>query len=74
MPWYGFEGQANWRQRDPDGYLPAPPHDKTGLPGIILTHVFLMTKYGIEKMIRRKYPTICHIKISWRTEIITALI
>ena len=25
-----LEGQANWRQRDPDGYLPAPPHDETG--------------------------------------------
>ena len=25
-----LEGQANWRQRDPDGLLPAPPHDETG--------------------------------------------
>lgn len=23
-------GQANWRERDADGYLPAPPHDETG--------------------------------------------
>ena len=23
-------GQAKWRQRDADGYLPAPPHDETG--------------------------------------------
>ena len=23
-------GQANWRQRDADDYLPAPPHDETG--------------------------------------------
>jgi mono/diheme cytochrome c family protein len=22
--------QANWRQRDADDYLPAPPHDETG--------------------------------------------
>jgi mono/diheme cytochrome c family protein len=25
-----LEGQPNWRQRDADGYLPAPPHDATG--------------------------------------------
>ncbi len=25
-----LEGEANWRERDSDGYLPAPPHDATG--------------------------------------------
>jgi mono/diheme cytochrome c family protein len=25
-----LEGQANWRQRNPDGTLPAPPQDETG--------------------------------------------
>jgi mono/diheme cytochrome c family protein len=25
-----LEGQANWRQRDAEGLLPAPPHDETG--------------------------------------------
>lgn len=25
-----LEGQPNWRQRGPDGRLPAPPHDATG--------------------------------------------
>ncbi len=25
-----LEGQAKWRQRGPDGYLPAPPHDASG--------------------------------------------
>ena len=25
-----LEGQANWRKRDAEGYLPAPPHDETG--------------------------------------------
>lgn len=24
------EGQPNWKQRGPDGKLPAPPHDSTG--------------------------------------------
>ena len=23
-------GQANWRQRDGKGYMPAPPHNKNG--------------------------------------------
>lgn len=29
---HGFklEGQPDWRQRGPDGILPAPPHDETG--------------------------------------------
>ena len=52
-----LEGQANWQQRDADGYLPAPPHDETGHtwhhPD---TYLFLMTKYGIEKMIGKTYP------------------
>ena len=25
-----LEGQPNWRERDADGMLPAPPHDMTG--------------------------------------------
>lgn len=25
-----LEGQPNWRERGPDGLLPAPPHDATG--------------------------------------------
>lgn len=25
-----LQGQANWRERMPDGKLPAPPHDKSG--------------------------------------------
>ena len=52
-----LEGQANWRERDADGYLPAPPHDETGHswhhPD---SYLFLITKYGIEEMIGRSYP------------------
>ena len=52
-----LEGQANWRQRDVEGYLPAPPHDERGHtwhhPD---SYLFLMTKYGIEEMIGKKYP------------------
>lgn len=52
-----LEGQANWRQRDSDGYMPAPPHDETGHTWHHSdSYLFLMTKYGIEKMIGRKYP------------------
>ena len=51
-----LEGQANWRQRDADGYLPAPPHDETGHtwhhPD---SDLFFMTKYGIEEMIGKSY-------------------
>ena len=52
-----LEGQANWQQRDSDGYMPAPPHDVSGHtwhhPS---SYLFLMTKYGIEKIIGEKYP------------------
>ena len=51
-----LEGQANWRQRDANGYLPAPPHDETGHtwhhPN---AYLFLMTKYGIEEAIGKSY-------------------
>ena len=52
-----LEGQENWQQRDSDGYMPAPPHDVSGHtwhhPS---SYLFLLTKYGIEKMIGEKYP------------------
>ena len=52
-----LEGQANWRQRDSVGYLPAPPHDETGHTWHHSdSYLFLMTKYGIEEMIGKSYP------------------
>ena len=52
-----LEGQANWRQRDADGYLPALPHDETGHtwrhPD---SYLFFKTRYGIENMIGKSYP------------------
>ena len=52
-----LKGAANWRQRDVDGYLPAPPHDETGHTWHHSdSYLFLMTKYGIEKMIGKSYP------------------
>ena len=51
-----LQGQENWQKRDDEGYLPAPPHDETGHtwhhPD---EYLFLMTKYGIEKIIGKKY-------------------
>ena len=46
-----LEGQANWRERGPDGRLPAPPHDASGHtwhhPDDLL---FQITKYGVAKV------------------------
>ena len=43
-----LEGQPNWRQRLPNGRLPAPPHDESGHtwhhPDEVL---FAITKYGM---------------------------
>jgi len=43
-----LEGQPNWRQRQPNGRLPAPPHDESGHtwhhPDEVL---FGITKYGL---------------------------
>jgi len=42
-----LEGQANWRQRDAEGYLPAPPHDETGHTWHHRDDLlFEITKYG----------------------------
>ena len=52
-----LEGQAKWRQRDADGYLPAPTHDETGHTWHYRdSYLFLMTKYGIENIIVKTYP------------------
>ena len=46
-----LEGQPNWRERGPDGRLPAPPHDASGHtwhhPYEIL---FRITKLGVAKV------------------------
>ena len=45
-----LEGQPNWRERGPDGRLPAPPHDGSGHtwhhPDELL---FRITKHGVAK-------------------------
>ena len=46
-----LEGEANWRQRKPDGKLPAPAHDETGHtwhhPDGML---FAITRFGTRKI------------------------
>ena len=46
----GLEGQPKWRERGPDGLLPAPPHDASGHtwhhPDEVL---FNITKFGVAK-------------------------
>lgn len=51
-----LEGEENWRDRDADGYLPAPPHDPSGHtwhhPD---SQLFEITKHGIEAMVGNGY-------------------
>ena len=48
------EGQPDWRERGPDGRLPAPPHDESGHtwhhPD---AQLFAITKYGLAKLIKQ---------------------
>ncbi|XWN33052.1 MAG: cytochrome c [Devosia sp.] len=52
-----LEGEPNWRERGPDGRLPAPPHDETGHtwhhPDEML---FELTKSGLPKQIGNGEP------------------
>ncbi len=53
-----LEGQVNWKQRDPNGYLPAPPHD---VSGHTWHHddqlLFKLTKYGVESIAGKDYKS-----------------
>jgi mono/diheme cytochrome c family protein len=53
-----LEGEKNWRDRDADGYLPAPPHDETGHtwhhPD---TQLFMITKHGTEAIVDNGYKS-----------------
>lgn len=52
-----LEGQANWRKPDNEGYMPAPPHNEEGHTWHHSdNYLFLITKYGIERIIGQKYP------------------
>ena len=53
-----LEGEENWRQRDQDGLLPAPPHDETGHtwhhPD---EQLFQITKLGTAKIVGQGYQS-----------------
>lgn len=53
-----LEGEPDWRERDADGYLPAPPHDESGHtwhhPDLQL---FEITKYGTERIVGGGYKS-----------------
>ena len=52
-----LEGQENWKERNIDGYMPAPPHDETGHTWHHNDeYLFYITKYGIEKFLQLDYP------------------
>ena len=53
-----LEGQPNWRQRLPDGTLPAPPHDETGHTWHHSDKVlFDITKYGGQRGMRAGFKS-----------------
>jgi mono/diheme cytochrome c family protein len=53
-----LQGEANWRERGPNGLLPAPPHDENGHtwhhPDALL---FALTKYGPAAMAGGDYKS-----------------
>lgn len=53
-----LEGEPNWRQRKPDGLLPAPPHDETGHtwhhPD---RQLFEITKFGTVALVGPDYQS-----------------
>ncbi len=53
-----LEGEANWKSRDAEGYLPAPPHDQTGHTW---HHdealLFKLTKHGIQAIAGADYKS-----------------
>lgn len=53
-----LEGEPNWKQRDAEGYAPAPPHDASGHtwhhPD---RQLFTLTKYGPAKIVGQGYKS-----------------
>lgn len=53
-----LQGEPNWRDRSPDGYLPAPPHDEFGHtwhhPD---AQLFAITKHGTSALVGSDYKT-----------------
>ncbi|MFT4962161.1 MAG: mono/diheme cytochrome c family protein [Paracoccaceae bacterium] len=53
-----LQGQANWKSRDNEGYLPAPPHNETGHTWHHPTEqLFEITKFGSEQLVGGTYKS-----------------
>ena len=53
-----LEGQPNWRERKPDGKLPAPPHDAKGHTWEHSDkNLFEVTKFGFASKAGKSYST-----------------
>ncbi len=53
-----LQGDANWKQRDVDGYLPAPPHNETGHTWHHDDQLlFRLTKEGIQSITGPDYKS-----------------
>lgn len=51
-----LSGEPNWRDRDAEGYLPAPPHDESGHTWHHPTgQLFQITKFGTEALVGNGY-------------------
>ena len=51
-----LEGQANWRKLDSERYMPTQPHNEEGHTWHSSeNYLFLITTYGIERIIDQKY-------------------
>lgn len=53
-----LQGEPDWRQRKPDGKMPAPPHDETGHTWHHSERqLFEITKFGLQKFAGPNYQT-----------------
>ena len=53
-----LEGQPNWRVRDNEGFLPAPPHDRSGHTWHHSDkHLFELTKHGLQDFAGADYKS-----------------
>ena len=53
-----LEGQNQWRVRDAEGFLPAPPHDQTGHTWHHSDeHLFELTKNGLASFAGKNYKS-----------------
>lgn len=53
-----LEGQSNWKVRDKEGYMPAPPHDESGHTWHHADELlFKITKFGTASLLKGPYKT-----------------